>query len=72
MPAKVEFQTRENPREEIIPDTFAVARSPPNRLPPLKQQPTLTDFLYKEKMVEEVNLQNEETKPQGKYSRKVG
>ena len=61
-PANVKFQTRQNPIQEYTPDTSAGVRPAPNRLPPLKDPPTLVDYLYKEKLVEEINLENNKTR----------
>ena len=71
MPANVHFQSRENPVEEYTADTSAGSRPAPKRLPPLKDPPTLLDHLYKEKLVEEINLQNKKTRNKKKYGQKV-
>lgn len=70
-PANVHFQSRESPREEFAPDTEAGVRPAPKRLPPLKDPPTLPDLLYKERVVEEINLQNEKGRDKHKYRQKV-
>ena len=70
MPKNVKFQAKESPFVESRPDTMSALR-PPNRLPPLKQQPTLIDTLYKEKLIEEINLQNKQTKLKKESHRKV-
>ena len=44
---------------------------PPGRLPPLQEQPTLPDILYKEKLMDQISRRRAQKKLRKKQSQKV-
>ena len=69
-PMNMKFQPGKRPEEERLPDAF-MAHPPPRQLPPLTHQVSLPDMLYKEKLIENKNLQKETGKQRKKLHGRV-
>ena len=59
------------PSTEAKPDLMAGPQFPPGRLPPLQEQPTLPDLLYKEKLMDQISRRRAQKKLKKKQSQKV-